>query len=108
MITASACFTVPLTDQVSRKLSLLLCPRGNPITSVEDLCFVMADMHWCPERGISLSVEKTGLLCCKREIAYILCCLLCLNGLKHKEPDSACSSYNVVNSILFELELLLF
>jgi len=94
-------------QRVSRTLSLLLCAIfGNHLW--EGLHFPVPDMHCCPERGISLGIDKIVLLPCKWEILSVLHCSLCLNGLKHREPNSAYSSCNFVDSILSLLELLLF
>ena len=79
-----------------------------PECDVDGLHFPVPDMHCCPERGISLGIDKIVLLPCKWEILSVLHCSLCLNGLKHREPNSAYSSCNFVDSILSLLELLLF
>lgn len=100
------CFEVPVTGHTSRKLFLLPCSGEDHIISMERFAFPLwPDVHWCPERAVSLLVLKRLSCCAVKAELFTLCCLLCLNYRKCK--SSAYSSCKLVKYVLSPLELFL-
>lgn len=110
VISASACFAVSVTGQVSRELFSAALSQRRSHHFHGMICFSSWTWHALVSWKKCFSQrwkDWAGVLSVGNYFVFTLCCLLCLNCLKHSKPNPAYSSSNIVNSVLSLFELLL-